>query len=250
MRATPRPHHRRDDFFTGGLTAAGCQTPAKTEWISVPLFVRQRKPLQAGLFVRERPFLDTPPAPPYFRRCSSKAFQQIKTGQTASVPSDGAASDKPTERGDGMNDQQINFTEGFAMPTYDAVGGRGGEGAEGRAVRQADAHEDATRASPLRPIYTRQDWPAAGDPSGFPGRCRSPAASALPATASTTGTCAQAYAHPDPGGLQRYHPAGARARRDVGRSRLRRAARAGLDGDAAGAAALAGVGRADALQRR
>jgi methylmalonyl-CoA mutase len=144
------------------------------------------------------------------------------------------------ERGAGMNDQQINFTEGFTMPTYEqwvAEVEKALKGAPFDKRMLTKTHEGIT----LRPIYTRQDWPAAGDPSGFPG--------AMPYTRGGSASGQRAddwdargtYAYPD-----------AAACNDVILKELARgvksievvfdaAGRAGLDGDAPGAAALAGV---------
>ncbi|HQR52479.1 MAG TPA: methylmalonyl-CoA mutase family protein [Burkholderiales bacterium] len=139
-----------------------------------------------------------------------------------------------------MNDQQINFTEGFAMPTHEqwvAEVEKALKGAPFDKRMLTKTHEGIT----LRPIYTRQDWPAAGDPSGFPG--------AMPFTRSERASGNRvddwdsrgAYAVPDPAAgndvILRDLERGVKSIELV----FDAASRAGLDGDAAGAAALAGV---------
>ena len=119
-----------------------------------------------------------------------------------------------------MTDQQMKFAEGFAMPTYEqwvAEVEKALKGAPFDKRMYTKTYEGVT----LRPIYTRQDWPSAGDPSGFPALCRSPAADAPPATGSTTGMCRQSYAYPDPFAVQRHHPQRPEPRRHVDRDRLR-----------------------------
>jgi len=138
-----------------------------------------------------------------------------------------------------MTDQQVKFAEGFAAPTYEQWVGEVEKALKGAPFDKkmlTKTYEGIT----LRPIYTRQDWPSAGDPSGFPG-----------ATPFTRGGRAAgqrvddwdsrgSYAYPDPSKCN-----------DVILKELARgvksievifdtAAKAGLDGDAPGAAGLAG----------
>lgn len=67
-----------------------------------------------------------------------------------------------------MAEAQQAFVEGFSMPTYEqwvAEVEKALKGAPFDKKMYTKTYEGIT----LRPIYTRQDWPSAGDPSGFPG---------------------------------------------------------------------------------
>ncbi|MBK8908051.1 MAG: methylmalonyl-CoA mutase small subunit [Rhodospirillales bacterium] len=67
-----------------------------------------------------------------------------------------------------MTDTQLNFTEDFPRPSYDewvAEVEKALKGAPFDKKMLNKSYEGFT----IRPIYTRQDWPADGDPSGFPG---------------------------------------------------------------------------------
>ena len=67
-----------------------------------------------------------------------------------------------------MTEQQMNFVEGFTMPTYEewvAEVEKALKGAPFDKRMYTRTYEGVT----LRPIYAPQDWPSAGDPSGFPG---------------------------------------------------------------------------------
>ena len=67
-----------------------------------------------------------------------------------------------------MTDPQMKFAEGFAMPTYEqwvAEVEKALKGAPFDKRMYTKTYEGVT----LRPIYTSQDWPSTGDPSGFPG---------------------------------------------------------------------------------
>lgn len=140
-----------------------------------------------------------------------------------------------------MTEQQLNFTQEFKAPTpeeWKAEVERALKGAPFDKKMLTRTYEGST----LRPLYTRHDWPSAGDPSGFPG--------AMPFTRGGTAAGSrpndwdvrQAYTHPCPvkGNATILHE----LNRGV-RSLLLvfdRAAQAGLDGDAAAAAELAGAG--------
>ena len=139
-----------------------------------------------------------------------------------------------------MNDQQIKFAEGFAMPTYEqwvAEVEKALKGAPFDKRMYTKTYEGVT----LRPIYTRQDWPSAGDPSGFPGAMPFTRGGRAAGNRVDDWDVAAAYAYPDPAACN-----------DIILNELARgvtsidvvfdaAARAGLDADAPGAAALAGV---------
>jgi methylmalonyl-CoA mutase len=140
-----------------------------------------------------------------------------------------------------MSDEQMKFVEGFSMPTYDqwvAEVEKALKGAPFDKRMYTRTYEGVT----LRPIYTAQDWPAAGDPSGFPG--------AMPFTrgATAAGSRAggwdvrQAYLHPDPAkGNEIILNELARGVSSL-YLHFDEAAQAGLDGDDPRAAMLAGQG--------
>ncbi|QLH40529.1 MAG: methylmalonyl-CoA mutase small subunit [Defluviicoccus sp.] len=139
-----------------------------------------------------------------------------------------------------MTNQSMKFAEGFSMPTYE---------------KWVEAVEKALKGAPfdkrmftktyegvtLRPIYTRNDWPAAGDPSGFPGAMPFTRGGRASGNRADNWDVRQTYAYPDPGKCN-----------DVILNDLAngvtsvtiafdQAASAGLDADQAGADALAGA---------
>jgi methylmalonyl-CoA mutase len=138
-----------------------------------------------------------------------------------------------------MTDQQIKFADGFAMPTYEqwvAEVEKALKGAPFDKRMLTKTHEGIT----LRPIYTRKDWPAAGDPSGFPGAAPFTRGGRASGQRAEDWDSRGSYAYPD-----------ASKCNDVILKELARgvksmevvfdaAAKAGLDGDAPGAAGLAG----------
>lgn len=138
-----------------------------------------------------------------------------------------------------MTQQQMSFVEGFTMPTYEewvAEVEKALKGAPFDKRMYTRTYEGVT----LRPIYAPQDWPSAGDPSGFPG--------AMPFTRGSTAAGSrvagwdvrQSYVEPDP----------ARANEIILNELARgvtslslcwdEASRAGLDGDDPQAEAFAG----------
>lgn len=138
-----------------------------------------------------------------------------------------------------MTDQQMKFVEGFTLPTYEqwvAEVEKALKGAPFDKRMYTKTYEGVT----LRPIYTPQDWPSAGDPSGFPG--------AMPFTRGSTASgnrtngwdMRQAYLYPDPAKGNEI------LLNDLARGvtslllQFDQAACAGLDGDDPSAAALAG----------
>jgi methylmalonyl-CoA mutase len=140
-----------------------------------------------------------------------------------------------------MTDQQLNFTQEFKTPTpeeWKAEVERALKGAPFDKKMLTRTHEGLT----LRPLYTRHDWPSAGDPSGFPG--------AMPFTRGGTAAGSrpndwdvrQVYSHPCPvkGNATILHELNRGVRSLM--LMFDGAAQAGLDGDASGAAELAGAG--------
>ncbi len=140
-----------------------------------------------------------------------------------------------------MTDQQLNFTQEFKKPTpeeWKAEVERALKGAPFDKKMLTRTYEGLT----LRPLYTSHDWPSAGDPSGFPG--------AMPFTRGGTAAGSrmndwdvrQVYSHPCPvkGNATILHELNCGVRSLM--LKFDRAAQAGLDGDAAGAAELAGAG--------
>lgn len=138
-----------------------------------------------------------------------------------------------------MADPQLNFSAGFPMPTYDewvAEVEKALKGAPFDRKMLTKTYEGIT----LRPIYTRNDWPPTGDPSGFPGASPFTRGGRAAGNRVDNWDVRQAYADPDPAAaneiiLQELE-------RGVTSLLLLfdRAARSGQDGD--GAMNLAGDG--------
>ena len=138
-----------------------------------------------------------------------------------------------------MTDTSLTLGQDFSAPSYDdwkAEVEKALKGAPFDKKMLTKTYEGIT----LQPIYTRQDWPAAGDPSGFPG--------AMPFTRGRTATVnsqfgwdlRQVHVHPD------LKAANEGILTDLQRGvsslvlKLDLAGQAGFDGDAAEAADLAG----------
>jgi methylmalonyl-CoA mutase len=138
-----------------------------------------------------------------------------------------------------MTDTSLTLGQDFSAPSYDdwkAEVEKALKGAPFDKKMLTRTYEGIT----LNPVYTRTDWPADGDPSGFPG--------AMPFTRGRTGAVntqygwdlRQVHVHPD------VKTANENILTDVQRGatslvlKLDHAAQAGLDGDAAEAAELAG----------
>lgn len=139
-----------------------------------------------------------------------------------------------------MDDQQINFTEGFSVPTHEqwvADVEKALKGAPFDKRMLTKTHEGIT----LRPIYTRQDWPAAGDPSGFPGATPYTRGGRASGNRIDDWDARGTYAYPDPAAcndvILRDLERGVKSVEVV----FDAAAKAGLDGDAPTAAELAGA---------
>ncbi|MBK8176247.1 MAG: methylmalonyl-CoA mutase small subunit [Rhodospirillales bacterium] len=138
-----------------------------------------------------------------------------------------------------MTNQEIKFADGFSMPTHEqwvAEVEKALKGAPFDKRMYTKTYEGVT----LKPIYTRQDWPSAGDPSGFPGAAPFTRGAKAAGTRVDNWDMRQTYAYPDPSKCN-----------DIILNELSRgvtsvtvrfdaAASAGLDVDAAGAAGLAG----------
>lgn len=137
--------------------------------------------------------------------------------------------------------EQVKFAEGFAMPTYEQWVGEVEKALKGAPFDKrmyTKTYEGVT----LRPIYTRQDWPPTGDPSGFPAAMPFTRGSRAAGNRVNDWDVRQAYAYPDPSKCN-----------DVILNDLARgvtslhivfdaAARAGLDPDRDGADRLVGAG--------
>ncbi len=140
-----------------------------------------------------------------------------------------------------MTDQQLTFAEGFPMPTYDEWVGEVEKALKGAPFDKkmlSRTYEGIT----LRPIYTRNDWPPSGDPSGFPGAMPFTRGGHAAGNRPNNWDVRQAFAHPDPA------TANEAVLHELERGvtslliQLDKAGRAGLDGDAGGADGLAGDG--------
>ena len=138
-----------------------------------------------------------------------------------------------------MTEQQMRFVEGFTMPTYEewvAEVEKALKGAPFDKRMYTRTYEGVT----LRPIYTSQDWPSTGDPSGFPGAMPFTRGGRAAGSRVDGWDIRQAYQDPDP----------AKANEIVLNELARgvtslylhwdEAAQAGLDGDDPRAAMLAG----------
>lgn len=96
-----------------------------------------------------------------------------------------------------MAEQELNFSEGFPMPTYDewvAEVEKALKGAPFDRKMLTKTYEGIT----LRPIYTRNDWPPSGDPSGFPGATPFTRGGRAAGNRVDNWDVRQAYADPDP----------------------------------------------------
>jgi methylmalonyl-CoA mutase len=134
--------------------------------------------------------------------------------------------------------EPIRFAEGFPTPSYEqwvAEVEKALKGAPFEKRMLTKTYEGVT----LRPIYTRQDWPAAGDPSGFPGAMPFTRGSSAAGNRVGDWDIRQCYGHPD------LNKANDIILNDLARGvsslhlHFDRAARAGKDAD--GATELAGV---------
>ncbi len=138
-----------------------------------------------------------------------------------------------------MSDSQIKFVEDFATPSYDDWVEEVNKALKG-APFEKKMYTKTYEGISVRPVYTRQDWPPTGDPSGFPG--------ALPYTRGSTAAgnrvgnwdVRQVHGYPDPAKCNDI------ILRDLTRGatslivRFDAAARHGLDADTADADGLAG----------
>lgn len=133
----------------------------------------------------------------------------------------------------------INFVEEFPSPSYDewrAEVDKALKGAPFDKKMLTKTYEGIT----LRPIYTRQDWSCEGDPSGFPGAAPFTRGGRASGGVVSGWDVRQRYMWPDPKACNDIILA--ELERGVSSLILRfdAAAQAGLDGDADGAADLAG----------
>lgn len=140
-----------------------------------------------------------------------------------------------------MADEQLTFAEGFTMPTYDEWVGEVEKALKGAPFDKKMLNRTYEGIT-LRPIYTRNDWPPQGDPSGFPGAMPFTRGGHAAGTRAENWDVRQAFAHPDPAAANEniLHE----LERGVTSLLIQfdKAARAGLDGDAAEADGLAGDG--------
>jgi methylmalonyl-CoA mutase len=92
--------------------------------------------------------------------------------------------------------EPLRFTEGFPTPTYEqwkAEVEKALKGAPFEKRMLTRTYEGIT----LRPIYTRSDWPADGDPSGFPGAAPMTRGGRAAGNRVADWDVRQSYAHPD-----------------------------------------------------
>ncbi|MBL8658477.1 MAG: methylmalonyl-CoA mutase small subunit [Rhodospirillales bacterium] len=140
-----------------------------------------------------------------------------------------------------MVDQQLSFAEGFTMPTYDEWVGEVEKALKGAPFDKKMLNRTYEGIT-LRPIYTRNDWPPTGDPSGFPGAMPFTRGGRAAGSRVDNWDVRQAFAYPDPAAANEtiLHE----LERGVTSLLIQfdKAARAGLDGDADAADGLAGEG--------
>ncbi len=138
-----------------------------------------------------------------------------------------------------MSDSQIKFVEDFATPTYDEWVAEVDKALKG-APFEKKMYTKTYEGISVRPVYTRQDWPPTGDPSGFPGASPFTRGGNAAGNRVDNWDVRQVHAYPD---AQKCNDI---ILRDLSRGvtslvlRFDAAARAGLDADAAEAKALAG----------
>lgn len=135
--------------------------------------------------------------------------------------------------------EPMKFADGFTMPTYEqwvAEVEKALKGAPFDKRMYTKTYEGVT----LRPIYTRQDWPPTGDPSGFPAAMPFTRGGRAAGNRVNNWDVRQAYAYPDPAKCNDIilHELG----RGVTSMHIcfDAAAKAGLDPDQPGADKLAG----------
>ena len=137
-----------------------------------------------------------------------------------------------------MSDNQLNFTEDFATPTYDewvAEVDKALKGAPFDKKMFNKTYEGIT----VRPVYTRQDWPSTGDPSGFPGAAPFTRGAAAAGNRVNDWDVRQVHTYPDPAKCNEI------ILKELERGvtsvilQFDGAAKAGLDADGASAEALA-----------
>jgi methylmalonyl-CoA mutase len=92
----------------------------------------------------------------------------------------------------------------------------------------------------IQPLYTRQDWPAEGDPSGFPGGVPFTRGGTANGPVPAGWDIRQEHAHPDPVAANKQILTDLERGATSVTLRLDMAGRAGLDGDAEAAEDLAG----------
>ena len=138
-----------------------------------------------------------------------------------------------------MSDHQLKFTEDFTAPTYEqwvAEVDKANKGAPFDKKMLTKTYEGIT----VRPVYTRQDWPPAGDPSGFPGAMPFTRGSTAAGSRADNWDVRQVHRNPDPAKCNEL------ILKELERGvtslilRFDGAVRAGLDADASGAKAVAG----------
>jgi len=138
-----------------------------------------------------------------------------------------------------MSDSQIKFVEDFATPSYDEWVDEVNKALKG-APFEKKMYTKTYEGVSVRPVYTRQDWPPTGDPSGFPGAEPHTRGSTAAGNRVENWDVRQVHAYPDP---QKCNDI---ILKELSRGvtslivRFDAAARAGLDADAADAKELAG----------
>jgi len=138
-----------------------------------------------------------------------------------------------------MSDNPLKFVDDFPTPTYDqwvAEVDKALKGAPFDKKMFTKTYEGIT----VRPIYTRQDWPSTGDPSGFPGATPFTRGSTAASNRVDDWDVRQIHSYPDPAKCNEL------ILKELERGvtslilRFDGAAKSGLDADGSGAEALAG----------
>jgi methylmalonyl-CoA mutase len=139
-----------------------------------------------------------------------------------------------------MTDPSLKFAEGFSMPTYEqwvAEVEKALKGAPFDKRMYTKTYEGIT----LRPIYTRRDWPAEGDPSGFPASMPFTRGARAAGNRVANWDVRQSYAYPDPAQANEIILTELERGVTSVHIRLDAAALSGLDADGPGADKLSGT---------
>ncbi len=138
-----------------------------------------------------------------------------------------------------MTEDTYRFTSEFSPTGYDQWKAEAEKTLKGAPFEKRLLHKTYDGIT-VQPIYTRQDWPASGDPSGFPGLEPFTRGSKAQGNLPEGWDIRQEHAEPDPAAANRTIMAELQRGVTSALVRLDAAGRAGLDGDADAAAQLAG----------